>query len=295
MTGSALRPDVLLVSDNPELVAAFREACQQAGRSVRLHHYPTLDSPSALDLHEPWRLICLDLEALRQGVGDAWPMLMRRWMRQAPHVKWLLCALQPEPPLQPLRGYLHALLLSPWTVEALRASLKRWLFPDPAFQALFHQEEALPPRPAWLLQADEIPQRLEEGIQRLGLLGIGLVEPGKGPLLWVGQPWPRPLRDLEFPQASGTLQHLALWSQDGVDFWLYALPVFQKTWLAAWGNTPLAYATLAEHLAALRDALQHMEPPTAPEGPEDEDLPPEAAQPLFDDVPPPFPDFPFPS
>ncbi len=287
------RPDILVISKNQDLLTAFRRFPNALGRPVRVHQYSTLTHPSVLDAPTPWAVVCLDVDSLHRDTGEAWEPVVRRITQRYPRVKWVACLRNPKRSL-PAGLYVHAILTPPWNPERLVQTLKPLLFPSAAIQAAVAPALSLVPRPEWLSDS-VIRERLQEVYTRFPVKGVGWYDFRVGPLLWEGEMWPSNFHPHPPTPSDAHLERYAWWTHEGEELWFYALPVFQHTWLVAWGTAPFPHRTLQEHFAALRDAFQHLEPEREQPGEtsEEEEFPPEKIKPLFDDVPPPFPNLPF--
>ncbi len=291
------RPDVLVISKDQELLAAFRKLPAALRRPVRIHRYSTLTHPSVLEAEVPWAVICLDVDGLHREAGEAWEPIVRRITQRHPYVKWV-ALVRGEQRSLPAGLYVHQRVTPPWTPERLAAALKPLLFPSPEVQAAIASPQPLPPRPEWLTE-EVSREHLREVYERFPVRGVGWYDFRVGPLLWEGEVWPSLFRPHPPTPSDAALERYAWWQYEDETYWFYAVPVFEHTWLAAWGAAPFPHRSLQEHFAALRDAFQHLEPepatraaaPGAEEG--EEEFPPEQVKPLFDDVPPPFPNLPF--
>ncbi len=287
MTSRFKRADVLVVTENEELHTAFRRVPGLMNRPVRIFRYPSLVHPGVLDAPTPWAVIFLDMALLHREEVETWSPVLRRLFRRYPRTKWVACgSTMTKLHLLPRWLRFHRTLTPPWTPETLAQVLKELLLPHAEVQAALALSTALPPRPEWL-DADVVRERLVEVKSRLALRGMGWYDFRVGPLMWMGDLWPETFRPHPPSPGEAPLARYAWWDDDLGSYWFYALPVFQETWLAAWGATPFPHRLLPEALSALRDAFQHMEPPTRAEPPPDHTLP--DLKPLFDDVPPPFP------
>jgi len=153
----------------------------------------------------------------------------------------------------------HQRVTPPWTPERLAATLKPLLFPSPEVQAAIASPQPLPPRPEWL--TEEVSRKhLREVYERFPVRGVGWYDFRVGPLLWEGEVWPSLFRPHPPTPSDAALERYAWWQYEDETYWFYAVPVFEHTWLAAWGAAPFPHRSLQEHFAALRDAFQQMEP-----------------------------------
>lgn len=296
-------PEVLVITAHDDLITVFRALPRVLGRPVRVHQYPTLTHPHVLAQTRVWALLCLDLRTIQREAGEAWRPLFRRLIQRYPAMKWVALAPQAHvrPAVLPSWVRFHRVLTPPWVPETLAQALKPLLFPTGEVQAALNDGLALLPRPAWL-NHPEIVRLLRDVVERIDpVRGTGWWEYGFGALVWYGDALPASFSPLNPPADGHTLDHLAWWRAGETTYWFYAVPVYQQTWLATWGESPCPYQEIHDHLHSLRDALWHMEPPKAEEGlpaeeeGEEEEFPPEEPpMPLFDDVPPPFPYYPFP-
>lgn len=284
------RVDVLVITENEELRTAFRRVPGLIGRPVRVLVHPTLTHPAVLDAPTPWAALFLDTALLAREAAEAWTPILRRLHRRYPRMKWVACGPETTRPLGLPRWLrFHRVLPPPWSPEALAHTLKSLLLPHAEVQAALAIPGTLPPRPEWL-NHQQVKERLWDLKQRFSLPGLGWYDFQVGPMAWEGELWPQTFRPFPPQPGEKALARYAWWEEDDIAYWFYALPVFEDTWLAAWGRAPFPFRALPEEFAALRDALQHMEAPTTAEPPPDTEFP--ELKPLFDDVPPPFPEFP---